>query len=196
MKRGLLAVKTSEDSTTLPSMRYDGYKTSESLLLYKTKSVLLNGLTDNPMLCNYKQNCFGAHSLADSVGYGDCVTNTPLVYLFIKRHLQLLLNYAWQHHAWTTDHCERFTWSNESLFILQHVDGRVRVCRFPGELLRPLMQQVIHRTVVWWRCSNLDSILVGVSGTYNYDRIDNEDRELSEHHCEPVSSFNVIYLPK
>lgn len=72
--------------------------------------------------------------------------------LLTKCHCQLPLHYAWKHHHSVMDHWQRVAWSEELPFILQHVNGHVRIRSLPGELLFPHIQQVIHRPVVAVLC--------------------------------------------
>ncbi|GBN57043.1 hypothetical protein AVEN_7045-1 [Araneus ventricosus] len=41
------------------------------------------------------------------------------------------------HRDWTIDEWKRVAWSDESRFLIHHVDGRVRVRRLPVEQLLP-----------------------------------------------------------
>ena len=38
---------------------------------------------------------------------------------------------------WTLEQWKKVAWSDESCFLLDHVDGRVRVRRLPGEVMAP-----------------------------------------------------------
>ena len=38
---------------------------------------------------------------------------------------------------WTLGQWKKVAWSDESCFLLDHVDGRVRVRRLPGEVMAP-----------------------------------------------------------
>ncbi|GBL78665.1 Transposable element Tc1 transposase [Araneus ventricosus] len=60
-----------------------------------------------------------------------------LVPLLTKRHRQLRLQWVRKHRDWTMDEWKRVAWSDESRFLIHHVDGRVRVRRLPGEQLLP-----------------------------------------------------------
>ncbi|GBL99227.1 Transposable element Tc1 transposase [Araneus ventricosus] len=57
--------------------------------------------------------------------------------LLTKRHRQLRLQWAREHRDWTVDECKRVAWSDESRFLIHHINGRVRVRRLPGEQLLP-----------------------------------------------------------
>ncbi|GFW30252.1 transposable element Tc1 transposase [Trichonephila clavipes] len=61
-------------------------------------------------------------------------TRVPLL---TKRHRQLRLRWAREHHDWSTDQWERVAWSDESWFVINHADGRIRIRRLPGEQLLP-----------------------------------------------------------
>ena len=50
-----------------------------------------------------------------------------------RKHLQL----AREHQNWTLEQWKKVTWSDESGFLLDHVDGRVRVRHLPGEVMAP-----------------------------------------------------------
>ncbi|KAK3523811.1 hypothetical protein QTP70_010172 [Hemibagrus guttatus] len=45
--------------------------------------------------------------------------------------------WAREHQNWTTEQWKKVVWSDESRFLLHHVDGRVRVCLLPGEHMAP-----------------------------------------------------------
>ncbi|GBM05311.1 hypothetical protein AVEN_46855-1 [Araneus ventricosus] len=97
-----------------------------------TETARLVGVHDLPLS---KRKCFGTHSSADTVGYEtvqqtshSCASvdpasssTTPTVGPAASR----------------LDHGREFTWSDESRFLIHHVDGRVRVRRLPGEQLLP-----------------------------------------------------------
>ncbi|GBN00504.1 hypothetical protein AVEN_37290-1 [Araneus ventricosus] len=68
---------------------------------------------------------------------GLCSRRPTRVPLLTKRHRQLLLQWAWEHRDWTMDEWKRVAWSDESRFLIQNVDGRVRVRRLPDERLLP-----------------------------------------------------------
>ncbi|GBM97699.1 Transposable element Tc1 transposase [Araneus ventricosus] len=66
-----------------------------------------------------------------------CSRRPTRVPLLNKRHRQLRLQWAREHRDWTMDEWKRAAWSDESRFLIYHVDGRVRVRRLPGEQLLP-----------------------------------------------------------
>ncbi|KAJ8254683.1 hypothetical protein GJAV_G00196010 [Gymnothorax javanicus] len=47
-------------------------------------------------------------------------------------HHQQRLQWAQEHQDWTLEQWKKVVWSDESQFVLHHVDGRVRVRRLPG----------------------------------------------------------------
>ncbi|GFV93478.1 transposase domain containing protein [Trichonephila clavipes] len=61
-------------------------------------------------------------------------TRVPLL---TKRHSQLRLDWAREHHDWSMDQWERVAWSDESWFVIHPADGRIRIRRLPGEQLLP-----------------------------------------------------------
>ncbi|GBM34935.1 hypothetical protein AVEN_41476-1 [Araneus ventricosus] len=71
-------------------------------------------------------------------------TRVPLL---TKCHRHLRLQWAREHRDWTMGKWKRVAWSDESRFLIHHVDGRVRVLRLPGEQLL-----LIHRLVVVVLC--------------------------------------------
>ncbi|GBM17643.1 Transposable element Tc1 transposase [Araneus ventricosus] len=77
------------------------------------------------------------HSSADTVGYGNVQQTSHSCALLNKRHRLLRLQWTQEHRDWTMDEWKRIAWSDESLFLIHHVDGRVRVRRLPGEQLLP-----------------------------------------------------------
>ncbi|GBM64038.1 Transposable element Tc1 transposase [Araneus ventricosus] len=66
-----------------------------------------------------------------------CSRRATRVPLLTKRHRQLRLQWAREHRDWTMDEWIRVAWSDESRFLIHHVDGRVRVRRLPGEQFLP-----------------------------------------------------------
>ncbi|GBM98318.1 Transposable element Tc1 transposase [Araneus ventricosus] len=66
-----------------------------------------------------------------------CSRRPTRVPLLTKLHHQLRLQWAREHRDWTMDEWKRFVWSDESRFLIHHVDARVRVRRLPGEQLVP-----------------------------------------------------------
>ncbi|GBM98948.1 Transposable element Tc1 transposase, partial [Araneus ventricosus] len=68
---------------------------------------------------------------------GLCSRRPTRVPLLTKRHPQLRLQWAREHRDWTVHEWKRVAWSDESRFLIHHVDGRARVRRLPGEQLPP-----------------------------------------------------------
>ncbi|GBM86274.1 hypothetical protein AVEN_72161-1 [Araneus ventricosus] len=68
---------------------------------------------------------------------GLCSRRPTRVPLLTKRYCQLRLQWAREHRDLTMDEWKRVSWSDESRFLIHHVDGRVRVRRLPGEQLFP-----------------------------------------------------------
>ncbi|GBO01977.1 hypothetical protein AVEN_273698-1 [Araneus ventricosus] len=68
---------------------------------------------------------------------GLCSRRLTRVPLLTKRHRQLRLQWAREHRDWTMDEWKRVAWSDESRFLIHHVDDRVRVRRLPGKQLLP-----------------------------------------------------------
>ncbi|GBN19316.1 Transposable element Tc1 transposase [Araneus ventricosus] len=68
---------------------------------------------------------------------GLCSRRPTRVPLLTKRPRQLRLQWAREHRDWIMDEWERVAWSDESRFLIHHVDGRVRVRRLPDEQLLP-----------------------------------------------------------
>ncbi|GBM65648.1 Transposable element Tc1 transposase [Araneus ventricosus] len=68
---------------------------------------------------------------------GLCSRRPTRVPLLTKRHRQLRLQWAREHRDWSVDEWKRVAWSDESRFLIHHVDGRVRVRRLPGKQLLP-----------------------------------------------------------
>ena len=47
------------------------------------------------------------------------------------------LQWGRERQNWTLKQWKKVAWSDESRFLLDHVDGRVGVCRLPGEVMAP-----------------------------------------------------------
>ncbi|GFU03065.1 transposable element Tc1 transposase [Trichonephila clavipes] len=84
-----------------------------------------------------RMNSIGAHCSADTVGYRARSKRPTRVPLLTKRHRQLRLRWVREHGDWSMDQWERVACSDESLFVIHHADGRVRIRRLPGEQLLP-----------------------------------------------------------
>ncbi|GBN08209.1 hypothetical protein AVEN_94005-1 [Araneus ventricosus] len=82
------------------------------------------------------------------------------------------------------DEWKRVTWSDESRFLIHHVDGHVRVQLLPS-----------CTAGWWWRYYALGDVLMSGSGTLSCGRTDHESCELSEHHCGSVSPLHGVCLP-
>ena len=52
-------------------------------------------------------------------------------------HHQKRLQWARERRNWTLEQWKKVSWSDESRFLLDQVDGRVRVCRLPEEVMAP-----------------------------------------------------------
>ena len=52
-------------------------------------------------------------------------------------HRRKRLQWACERQNWTLDQLKKVTWSDEFRFLVDHVDGRVCVCRLPGEVMAP-----------------------------------------------------------
>ncbi|GBN38416.1 Transposable element Tcb1 transposase, partial [Araneus ventricosus] len=66
---------------------------------------------------------------------GLCSRRPTRMPLLTKRHRQLRLEWAREHRDWIMDEWKRVAWSDESRFLIHHVNGRVRVRHLPGEQL-------------------------------------------------------------
>ncbi|GBM19165.1 hypothetical protein AVEN_79881-1 [Araneus ventricosus] len=76
---------------------------------------------------------------------GLCSRRFIRVPLLTKRHRQLRLQWAREHRGWTMDEWKRVAWSDESRFLIHHVD---EYAVYQANSCSPLVQQVIHRLVV------------------------------------------------
>uniref|UniRef100_A0A8P4G4M8 Transposable element Tcb1 transposase n=1 Tax=Dicentrarchus labrax TaxID=13489 RepID=A0A8P4G4M8_DICLA len=69
-------------------------------------------------------------------------------------HCRERLQWALEHQNWTTEQWKKVAWSDESCFLLHHVDGQVRVRRLRGEHIAPGCsvdrQQVEGGVVMLW----------------------------------------------
>lgn len=62
-------------------------------------------------------------------------TSVPLL---TKLHCQLCIQWTQEHREWTRDKWKRVAWSDESWFLIHHVDSHVRVCYLAGKRLLPM----------------------------------------------------------
>ena len=68
-------------------------------------------------------------------------------------HHRKRLQWASERRSWTLEQWKKVAWSDESRFLLDHVDGRVRVRRLPGEVMAPgctVGRQSGGRSVLPW----------------------------------------------
>ncbi|GBM90767.1 hypothetical protein AVEN_188989-1 [Araneus ventricosus] len=124
---------------------------------------------------------------------GLCSRRSPRVPLLNKRYRQLRLQWAREHRDWTMDDWKTVAWSDESRFLIHHVDGRVRVRRLPVAVV-PLLYSMSY-TGWWRRYYSLGDVLMGGSGTRSCGRTDHESCELSEHRCGSVAPLHGVCLP-
>ena len=52
-------------------------------------------------------------------------------------HHRKCLQWAHERQNWTLEQWKKVAWSDVSRFLLDHMDGRVRVCHLPGEVMAP-----------------------------------------------------------
>ncbi|GFV53719.1 HTH_Tnp_Tc3_2 domain-containing protein [Trichonephila clavipes] len=88
----------------------------------------------------------------------DRPTRVPLL---TARHEALHLDWAHQHQRWTPDDWKHSAWSDESIFQLNRVEGRVQVWRQSHESMDPTCQQMTVQAgggsvIVWGACSWCD----------------------------------------
>ncbi|GBO35378.1 Transposable element Tc1 transposase [Araneus ventricosus] len=74
---------------------------------------------------------------ADTVGYGTVQQAYHSCASVDQVSSSTTPTVAREHRDWTMDEWKRVAWSDESRFLIHHVDGRVRVRRLPGEQLLP-----------------------------------------------------------
>ncbi|GBM10228.1 Transposable element Tc1 transposase [Araneus ventricosus] len=95
------------------------------------------GSADSPIQCRSKRKCFGAHSSADTVGYVSVQQTSHSCASVDQASSSTTPTVGPEYRDWTMDEWKRVAWSDESRFLIHHVDGRVRVRRLPGEQLLP-----------------------------------------------------------
>ncbi|GBM85247.1 hypothetical protein AVEN_275110-1 [Araneus ventricosus] len=101
---------------------------SETVPLGKANSEPYSGSADSPSEHTVQR------TLLDIGLCSSCPTRVPLL---AKHHRQLRLQWAREHRDWTMDEWKRIAWSDESRFLIHHVDSCVRVRRLPGEQSLP-----------------------------------------------------------
>lgn len=96
--------------------------------------------------------------------------------LLTDNHKRLRLAWCRQRERWNLRSWRRIHWSDESRFLLRHVDGRVKVWRHPATAYTPrnIMPTVPYGggSVMVWGCFSYDCKLdlVTIQGTLNGDR--------------------------
>ena len=68
---------------------------------------------------------------------GLCSCRPVRVAMMTPVHRRKRLQWARECQNWTLEQWKKVAWSDESRFLLDHVDGHVRVCRLPGEVMAP-----------------------------------------------------------
>jgi len=53
------------------------------------------------------------------------------------RHRQQRMKWAQDHRDWTVDDWKKVAWSDESRFLVHHVDDQARIHRLPTEAMAP-----------------------------------------------------------
>lgn len=80
----------------------------------------------------------------------------------IPIHCQKCQQWAREHQNWTTKQWKKVAWSDESHFVLPHVDGRLHIHRLTGEHLTP---GCTMRSSQWRWCDALCNDLLGNFGS-------------------------------
>ncbi|GBN26526.1 hypothetical protein AVEN_236015-1 [Araneus ventricosus] len=110
---------------------------SETVPLGKEKSAPDSGSADSTIQCRSKRKCFGTHSSADTVGYGTVQQMTHSFASIGKATSSATPTVGPGTSRLTMDEWKRVAWSDESRFLINDVEDRVRVRRLPGEQLLP-----------------------------------------------------------
>ena len=100
---------------------------TEGLLWHKSHKILMvvmGGMSQSTV-----------HHTLLSMGLGSCrpVRAPMMTPVHRRKHLQ----WACEHRKWTLEQWKKVAWSDESRFLLDHVDGHVRVHCLPGEVMAP-----------------------------------------------------------
>lgn len=149
--------------------------------------------TDSPIQCRSEQHCFGVHSSAHTVGYGNTQQITH-VHLLTNHYRQLL--------------CLR--WIQElitgSLIGVRGFSGRmnhdlsfITSMALSGQVVFQVnsVPPVYSRCYIGrlWRCNILGDVLMAVFSIHGFGRTDHESCGLYKHNCRPVAPGHGICFP-
>ena len=85
------------------------------------------------------------------------------------------LQWARERRNWTLEQWKKVAWSDESRFLLDHVDGHVRACRLPGEVMAPGCtvgrRQVGEGSVMLWAMSCCETLGLAIDVDVNLTRV-------------------------
>ena len=77
--------------------------------------------------------------------------------------------------SWTLEQWKKVVWSDESRFLLDHVDGRIRVRRLPGEVMAPectvRRRQVGGESVMLWAMFCWETLGLAIHVDVNLTRV-------------------------
>ncbi|MCJ8748985.1 hypothetical protein PDJAM_G00170790 [Pangasius djambal] len=104
------------------------------------------------------------------------------------------LQWTGEHQNWTMEQWKKVAWSDESRFLLHHVDGRVRVRRLPGEETAPGCTMGRRRagggSVMVWAMFFWETSGPGVHVDVTVTRTTYLNTAADQHSDEDVSQFD------
>ncbi|KAK3553071.1 hypothetical protein QTP86_031172 [Hemibagrus guttatus] len=96
-----------------------------------------------------------------------------------------------EHQNWTTEEWKKVAWSDESRFLLNHVDGRVHVHRLPGEHVASGCTMGSRRR----QCHALGNVMLGNLGSCHPCGYYFDTYHLPKHCCRPCTPFHGNAIP-
>uniref|UniRef100_A0AAY5JYT4 Cadherin domain-containing protein n=1 Tax=Esox lucius TaxID=8010 RepID=A0AAY5JYT4_ESOLU len=106
-------------------------------------------------------------------------------------HCQKLLEWACEHQNWTTEQWKKVACSDESSFLLHHMDGQVRV----AYLENSWHQDALWEASRWRQCDALGNVLLGNLGSCHSCGCKFDMYHLPDHFCRPSAPFHGNGIP-
>ena len=109
-------------------------------------------------------------------------------------HRRKRLQWAHECRNWTLEQWKKVAWSDESRFLLDHVDGRVRVHRLPGG--SDVTRMHCGKTTSQWReCDALGNVLLGTLGPAIHGDVNLTRATYLNIHADHVHPFMAMVFP-
>ncbi len=111
------------------------------------------------------------------------------VLLLSAKNRRRRLQFAQSHQNWTIEDWKNVAWSDESRFLLQHSDGRVRIWRKEHGSIMPCLNGS-----GWW-CNGVGYIFLAYFGPLSTNWASFKCHSLPEYCCWPCPSLYDYSVP-